>query len=95
MRRISRARQVAIRTIAPALLLSTAVGAITASSIAPAFAQSSVSYAVPAGSLADALASFGRQSGLQVTYIPEIARGKRSPGVSGPFGRRCAGNHPF
>ena len=84
MRRISRARQVAIRTIAPALLLSTAVGAITASSIAPAFAQASVSYAVPAGSLADALASFGRQSGLQVTYIPEIARGKRSPGVSGP-----------
>ena len=47
-------------------------------------AQRQTSFNVPAGPLAAALATFGRQAGLQITYRPELASGKRSPGVSGP-----------
>ncbi|MFC6490141.1 TonB-dependent siderophore receptor [Nitratireductor sp. GCM10026969] len=45
--------------------------------------QQQTAFNVPAGPLANALAAFGRQAGLQVTYLPEIASGRRSPGVSG------------
>ncbi|QPC45328.1 TonB-dependent receptor [Kaustia mangrovi] len=46
-------------------------------------ARQQVSFNLPAGPLPAALAAFGRQAGLQVTYRPEIASGKRSPGLSG------------
>ena len=45
-------------------------------------APQQVSFNIPAGSLAGALAAFGRQSGLQVSYLPEVAAGKNSPGVA-------------
>lgn len=51
-----------------------------------ALAQSAVrtSFDVPAGPLSRALAAFGRQAGLQVTYLTAICAGKTSPGLSGP-----------
>ncbi|WP_141385400.1 STN domain-containing protein, partial [Nitrobacter winogradskyi] len=44
------------------------------------------SFDIPPGPLSGALAAFGRQAGLQITYLPEIASGKRSSGVSGHIG---------
>ena len=41
------------------------------------------SFAIPAGSLSAALTAFGQQSGLQVTFLSEIAAGKISPGFQG------------
>jgi hemoglobin/transferrin/lactoferrin receptor protein len=41
------------------------------------------SFAIPAGSLSAALTAFGQQSGLQVTFLSEIAAGKTSPGFQG------------
>ncbi|EMC2290391.1 TonB-dependent receptor [Salmonella enterica] len=50
-----------------------------------AYAQSSwqTTFNIPAGSLSSALTQFGRQSGLQVTYLPAITSGKQSPGATG------------
>ncbi|QUS39824.1 TonB-dependent receptor [Tardiphaga alba] len=45
---------------------------------------------IPAGSMTTALAAFGRQSGLQVTYLPQIASGKQSSGVSGQISADAA-----
>lgn len=68
-----------------ALTLSTSLLAIGVTATRPAFAQEVERriYSIPAGPLNGALATFGRQSGLQVTYAPSIASGKMSPGVSG------------
>lgn len=70
--------------IAAALLASTALtcGSLVLST--PASAQTAqASYSIPGGPLNRALAAFGRQSGLQVVYVPAIAAGKSSPGLSG------------
>ncbi len=50
-----------------------------------ALAQSVVQTAfdVPAGPLSRALTAFGRQAGLQVSYLTVVCAGKESPGVSG------------
>ncbi|WP_419900275.1 TonB-dependent siderophore receptor [Roseomonas sp. USHLN139] len=45
--------------------------------------EAATGFAIPAGPLNEALAAFGRQSGLQVTYGPALAAGKRSPGFTG------------
>ncbi|TAJ96142.1 MAG: TonB-dependent receptor [Reyranella sp.] len=45
--------------------------------------QRQYTFNIPAQPLTDALASFGRQSGMQVTVDGEVARGVASPGVSG------------
>lgn len=73
------------RALVAALMLTTAGGAgIAASSraLAQAAAQT-VDFKVPAGPLSQALAVFGRQSGLQVTYLAASAAGKTSPGFTG------------
>lgn len=41
------------------------------------------SFSIPAGSLASALVMFGQQAGLQISYAPNVAAGKRTDGVSG------------
>lgn len=72
------------RVIGVALMATTAVAMVMPARLA--FAQTTArqtSFNVPAGPLATALTMFGRQAGLQITYIPEIASGKGSPGVSG------------
>jgi iron complex outermembrane recepter protein len=72
------------KALATALMLTTASVAVHAAMTGAAFAQdAATSFSVPAGSLNAALASFARQSGLQVTYNPSIAEGKRSDGISG------------
>ncbi|GGE52025.1 hypothetical protein GCM10007276_31370 [Agaricicola taiwanensis] len=38
---------------------------------------------IPAGPLSNALVVFGRQAGLQVSYLPEIAAGRQAAAVSG------------
>lgn len=72
------------KALTAALMLTTATLALDAATGSPVFAQgAAASFSVPAGSLNAALTSFARQSGLQVTYDPSIAEGKRSAGVSG------------
>ncbi|TPM34187.1 TonB-dependent receptor [Mesorhizobium sp. B2-3-4] len=73
------------RRLVMAALVSSTVGVATIAMQGPAFGQSvqQASFNIPAGSLSGALAAFGRQARLQVTYLPEIASGRRSPGVSG------------
>jgi hemoglobin/transferrin/lactoferrin receptor protein len=80
------------RAIATALLMTASInlGVVTPSSNAYAQAAQTTVYSVPAGSLSQALTTFGRQSGLQVTYLASIASGKRSPGFSGPATREQA-----
>lgn len=52
--------------------------------LVPASAQAAqVQFTIPKGPLSQALAAFGRQSGLQITYLPAIARDKTSPGIAG------------
>jgi iron complex outermembrane receptor protein len=42
-----------------------------------------LSFDIPAQPLADALAEFGRQSGWQISYTPDLAQGRRSAAVAG------------
>jgi iron complex outermembrane recepter protein len=46
-------------------------------------AQQQVTFNIPPQPLSDALASFGRQSGMQVSVDGDLSRGVASPGVSG------------
>ncbi|WP_235882837.1 TonB-dependent siderophore receptor [Rhizobium rhizophilum] len=72
--------------------MSTAIGAGLATTVDQAVAQSSAqsSFSVPAGPLHRALTAFGRQAGLQVTYLSSAATGKTSPGFSGSATREQA-----
>src|SRR5687767_14736998 len=42
-----------------------------------------LSFDIPAQPLADALAEFGRQSGWQISYTPDLAQGRRSTAIVG------------
>lgn len=79
------ARRARARLLAFGLLGSTCL--VTTFWPMPARAQAQagrdVTFNIAAGPLSSALAAFGRQSGLQITYAPEVAAGKRSPGLSG------------
>ncbi|AYD03803.1 TonB-dependent siderophore receptor [Neorhizobium sp. NCHU2750] len=67
------------------LMMTTAVGVglTLASSEAFAQARAEATFSVPAGPLSSALTAFGRQAGLQVTYLASVASGKTSQGFSG------------
>ncbi len=69
------------------LLAAAMIGSVTTTLAMAALPLSALaaqpSFSVPSGPLSPALAEFGRQSGLQVTYRPELAQGKLTPGVSG------------
>lgn len=80
------------RTLLAALMMSTAVaaGIVTVSSGAYAQGTSQVSFSIPAGPLGAALATYGRQAGLQVSYLASIASGRTSPGISGAATREQA-----
>lgn len=45
--------------------------------------SSAVTFTIAAGPLSQTLAEFGRQSGMQVSYLPQYTQGKSSPGVRG------------
>lgn len=80
------------RALTAALMLTTSIGVGMVVVNQSAFAQSQAltSFSVPAGPLNQALRIFGRQAGLQVTYLASIASGKASPGVSGTVSREQA-----
>lgn len=82
---IDGARGIGRRLLVAALMGSTCIGAATLAIQGEAKAQASrqAAFDIPAGPLSAALAAFGRQSGVQVAYVPEIASGKRSAGISG------------
>ncbi|MBK0032590.1 TonB-dependent receptor [Erwinia sp. S43] len=71
--------------VAAALWGSVVIPAAVVASSKTVYAQTSqnVTFSIPPGALSGALAEFGRQSGIQVTYPPEVATGKRSSGISG------------
>lgn len=81
-----------VSALATALLVSTAIGTGVTATVNQALAQSSAqsSFSVPAGPLHRALTVFGRQAGLQVTYLSAAATGKMSPGYSGSATREQA-----
>lgn len=78
-------RRTARGALGAILMLTTAIGAgIAASPRAQAQASAqAINFSVPAGPLGQALAAFGRQSGLQVTYLAASAAGKTSAGITG------------
>ena len=75
-----------------ALLMTSAIGIGLAAThrAAAAQTQAQTSFTIPAGSLGNALTTFGRQAGLQVTYLASAAAGKTSPGFSGSASREQA-----
>lgn len=77
--------------LAAALMMTTAfTGIVTVDRVAYAQSAAQTSFNVPAGSLNRALATFGRQAGLQVTYLSSTGSGKTSPGFSGAATREQA-----
>lgn len=75
------------RALVAALLATTA---FSAGVVASTVAQAQVAYSVPAGPLSRALATFGSQSGTQISYEASIVRGKSSQGVNGATTREQA-----
>ncbi|GEM_PF-6890125 len=72
------------RVSAVTLLLSSVASIVTMTAEKPAIAQTAeTTYSIAPGPLNQALAAFGRQSGIQVSYVPSNATAKQSPGVSG------------
>lgn len=74
------------------LLVSTAIGVDLAVTYREAAAQTQAqtSFSIPAGPLSRALTAFGRQAGVQVTYLASAAAGKTSSGFSGSATREQA-----
>lgn len=67
-----------------ALMCATSVGLAVAAQSGPVAAQSAkFDFDIPAGPLNQALTAYGRQAGLQVTYLASIATGKSSTGFTG------------
>ncbi|MCW8060538.1 TonB-dependent siderophore receptor [Agrobacterium tumefaciens] len=74
------------------LMISTAIGFGLSATPPEANAQTQAqaSFRIPAGTLNQALTAFGRQAGIQVTYLASIAAGKTSPGFYGSASRETA-----
>ncbi|MGU3492857.1 TonB-dependent receptor domain-containing protein [Xanthobacteraceae bacterium A53D] len=86
------ARHTGMRVLAAALMMSTTLPLAAVMGTQPAAAQAGTqaTFAIPAGPLDQALATFGRQAGLQVTYLSTLAAGRTSPGLSGSMSREQA-----
>ncbi|MGI2035458.1 TonB-dependent siderophore receptor [Rhizobium panacihumi] len=76
--------------LAVSLWVSAAVGYGLVALPRQAVAQQQASFDIPAGLLSRALTAFGRQTGVQVTYLASVAAGKTSPGFSGSATREQA-----
>lgn len=74
------------------MMASTAIGLVAPPAARPALAQQAqqITFAIPAGTLSSTLTAFGRQAGLQVTYVPAVVAGKRSAGVTGAMTANAA-----
>jgi outer membrane receptor for ferric coprogen and ferric-rhodotorulic acid len=73
-----------------ALLATTAIVGSGVAMPGEALAQTQASFNIPAGPLNRVLATFGRQSGIQLSYEASIASGKTSPGIQGAATREQA-----
>ncbi len=78
------------RAFAVALATAGAAGTLTGAAGTAHAQPAQQSFSVPAGPLGLALASFGRQAGLQVTYLASAAAGKTTQGFSGTATRQEA-----
>ena len=85
--RTTRCGKIGRKALVAALLATTVVGGGVAASTV---AQAQQAYTVPAGPLNRALATFGSQSGTQISYDATIVRGKSSQGVSAAATRQQA-----
>lgn len=65
------------------LVLLVALASSSAVIAADVSAATPTDFQIPAASLADALSRFGSQSGMQVVYAPELARGLKSRALTG------------
>jgi len=91
-RRGSEGRAAWVSALATAMTLSSQLAggnaALAQTSQAPASTQRS--FSVPAGSLPSALVAFGKQAGVQVSYVPSIAAGLKTSGVKGTLSTDAA-----
>src|SRR5688572_30113125 len=70
-------------TIAALLLSSTLAIGASANAAVESGRHTPTEFQIPAEGLADALSKFGVQTGMQVLYPPELARGRKSRALSG------------
>ena len=68
-------------TLARAVLVCCTLGMLFGATASRGEAPNELSEAIPPQPLPEALAAFARQTGLQVIYVSEIARGQRSKGA--------------
>jgi len=78
-----------LSVLALALILSTSPASICAA-LAQQSQTTQRSFSIPAGSLSSALVAFGQQAGIQVSYVPSVAAGLSSPGVTGTMSAKTA-----
>ncbi|MBW7901931.1 MAG: TonB-dependent siderophore receptor [Rhodocyclaceae bacterium] len=74
---------VAVHAALLAIGLAAAIPGMTRFAQAAESAAAVTAFDIPAGALDAALARFGQASGALLSYSPELAAGRRSPGVSG------------
>jgi type II secretory pathway component GspD/PulD (secretin) len=75
---------ISMRDLGRTMLLSVSALLSSGTLIAAESASSApTDFQIPAASLADALSKFGAQTGMQVVYAPELARGLKSRALSG------------
>lgn len=81
--RLPRRRATPLHAALGTLTVALAVALGAAPSAARAQAAAAVKINIPAQSLAQALLQLGRQTNLQVYYLPEAVRDRRAPAISG------------
>lgn len=75
-------------TCAAARIAHGAIGAMVFLAASPAAQAQAVQvreYDIPAGTLEDALSRFGRESGIMLSFRPEVTAGRRSDGLKGAY----------
>ncbi|MET0314646.1 MAG: TonB-dependent receptor [Hansschlegelia sp.] len=73
-----------------ALFVTVALAPIVPALADPAWVAIERNFSIPGGSLSSALVAFGAQAGLQISYVPALAQGKITVGVSGGMPARSA-----
>ncbi len=76
-------RSSALLCVGLAALLAGGPLALSGEAAAQAQAASPRQFTIPPGSLGAGLVQFGRQAGLQISYVPSVTANLRTPGVTG------------
>lgn len=90
IRTLRRGRPAVFKAFVLGLLLSVSPQSIEAALAQQNQATAQRSFSIPAGPLSSALVAFGQQAGIQVSYVPSVAAGRTSPGVSGTMSPNAA-----